>query len=104
MQLVGWLHRIKQVDFDGKYSYSDVCSVVYEPRDNEVVMYPNPVGDYVKITTSYNTNLTITDLYGRIILTKTIIEGENTIDLEQLPNGFYIFALENGDRYKILKE
>jgi hypothetical protein len=36
-------YRLKQMDFDGTYEYSDVVSVVLDGRDDEAVVYPNPV-------------------------------------------------------------
>lgn len=96
-------YRIKQVDYDGKYSYSDIANVRYD-GSGETNIFPNPATSNVTITTSVHTSLQIVDVYGRVLSKEDISEGQNTIDLEQLPNGFYIFALENGDRYKILKE
>ncbi|MFZ1454816.1 MAG: hypothetical protein WAT46_02155, partial [Saprospiraceae bacterium] len=34
-------YRIKQVDYDGKYSYSDIAPVRYE-CDSSINIYPNP--------------------------------------------------------------
>ena len=97
-------YRIKQIDYDGQYSYSNIASVEYEGDYSEIAIYPNPATDEVKIYTPNNTKLTITDIYGRTVKTLSIIEGENSLDIKELPSGFYIFALQNGDRYKILKE
>src|SRR5690606_19500476 len=41
-------YRLKQVDFDGKFSYSDVVSV-RRIEDGEVVISPNPVKDVLNI-------------------------------------------------------
>jgi len=97
-------YRIKQVDYDGKYSFSDVASLAYDGDGREIAIYPNPVSDGVTIFTPNNASLTIIDIYGRNIQANTFIEGENSIDIKELTSGFYIFAFENGDRYKILKE
>lgn len=91
------------MDYDGKYSFGDIASVKYDGY-GENKIYPNPASDEVKIFTPNNTNLTITDIYGRNAKSFSIIEGENSIDIRELTSGFYIFALENGDKYKILKE
>jgi hypothetical protein len=78
--------------------------VVYDGDGRKVAIYPNPATDEVTIFAPTNNNLTITDIYGRTSKSLSIIEGENLIDIRELPSGFYIFALQNGDRYKILKE
>lgn len=92
------------MDYDGASSFSNGASVVYDSGSREIAIYPNPVTDEVTIFTPNNTNLTITVIYGKTTKTLSITEGENTIDIRELPSGFYIFASQNGDRHKILKE
>jgi hypothetical protein len=40
-------YRVKQVDYDGQYSYSNVASVEY--RTDKVIVFPNPVTDKLRI-------------------------------------------------------
>jgi hypothetical protein len=95
-------YRIKQVDFDSKYSYSDIASVRYD-GNGETNIYPNPATSEVTITTSEQTTLQIMDVYGRLLNTEDISEGQNTINVSELPTGILIFAV--GDqRFKVLKE
>jgi len=95
-------YRIKQVDFDGQYSYSDIASVRYD-GSGETKIFPNPAKSEVTITTSNQTTLQIIDVYGRVLSKQDISEGQNTINLGQLPRGILIFVV--GDkRYKVLKE
>ena len=95
-------YRIKQVDYDGKYSYSDIASVRYD-GDSNMNIYPNPTSSEVTITTSEPTTLQIMDVYGRLLNTQDISEGQNTINVSELPTGILIFVV--GDqRYKVLKE
>ncbi|HMT55066.1 MAG TPA: T9SS type A sorting domain-containing protein [Saprospiraceae bacterium] len=95
-------YRIKQVDYDGKYSYSDIASVRYE-GDNKTNIYPNPAISEVTITTSEQTTLQIMDVYGRLLNKQDISEGQNTINLSEFPTGILIFVVGN-QRYKVLKE
>ena len=95
-------YRIKQVDYDGQYSYSDIASVRYD-GNGETNIYPNPATSQVTITTSVPTTLQIMDVYGRLLTKQDISEGQNTINLPALPAGILIFAV--GDqRFKVLKE
>ncbi|MBK8056297.1 MAG: T9SS type A sorting domain-containing protein [Saprospiraceae bacterium] len=95
-------YRIKQVDFDGKYSYSDIASVRYD-EDSNINIYPNPATSEVTITTSETTTLQIMDVYGKLYKQQDISEGQNTINLSELPSGILIFVV--GDhRYKVLKK
>lgn len=95
-------YRIKQVDYDGKYSYSDIASVRYD-GSGETNIFPNPATSDVTIRTSVPATLKIFDVYGRVLSKQEIQEGQNTINLGELPSGILIFVV--GDqRYKVLKE
>lgn len=95
-------YRIKQVDYDGKHSYSNIASVRYD-GNGSINIYPNPATSEVTITTKITASLQITDVYGRILLNQDISDGQNTINISALPSGILIFVV--GDqRYKVLKE
>ena len=92
-------YRIKQVDYDGQYSYSDIASMRYD-GDNNITIYPNPTTSEVSITTSEPTTLQILDVYGRLLTKQAISEGQNTINLSELPKGIFIFAVAD-QRYLV---
>jgi hypothetical protein len=95
-------YRIKQVDYDGKYSYSDIASVRYDGH-GETIIYPNPAISEVTISTTASTSLQIMDVYGRVLTKEDISYVQNTINISALPTGILIFVV--GDqRYKVLKE
>ncbi len=95
-------YRIKQVDYDGKYSYSDIASVRYDGT-RETNIYPNPTTSEVNISTSEPTSLQIMDIYGRVLKRQNLSEGQNTVEISELPSGILIFVV--GDcRFKVLKE
>ena len=93
-------YRIKQVDYDGKYSYSNIASVRYD-GDSNIIIYPNPTSSEVTITTTEQTTLQIMDVNGRLLNKQDISEGQNTINLSQLPTVILIFVVGN-QRYKVL--
>ena len=95
-------YRIKQVDYDGMYSYSDIASVRYD-GGGKISIYPNPATSEVTITTTAPTSMQIMDVYGKVHSKQEISEGQNTINLAELPKGILIFVV--GDqRYRVLKE
>jgi len=95
-------YRIKQVDYDGKYSYSDIATVKYD-GNGETSIYPNPASSEVTIYVLSATTLRIMDVYGKLYSHQVISEGQNTINLSEFPSGILIFAV--GDqRFKVLKE
>lgn len=95
-------YRIKQLDYDGKYSYSDIASVRYD-GSGETNIYPNPATSEVTITTTEPTSVQVMDVYGRLLINRDISDGQNTLNISALPSGILIFVV--GDqRYKVLKE
>jgi len=90
-------YRLKQVDFDGSYSYSNIRSVEYSNNAVEIKVYPNPAIKNVAIlfysTYSSDVIIEIIDLNGKILISKpaSIISGNNLfdIDLSLLTDGTY---------------
>ena len=95
-------YRIKQMDFDGKFSYSNIASVSYNSR--EFMIFPNPVGDEATITTAHDNVINVYDVHGRLVLSKFLNAGQNTVSMAELSTGTYILLLHNGERYKFIKE
>lgn len=93
-------YRLKQVDFDGKFSYSDVVSV-RRIEDGEAVISPNPVKDVLNIelktTQAGNYNFMVVDLLGAVIEKNIHLnKGTNNIKLDvfaDLPQGFYMLKI-----------
>lgn len=101
-------YRIKQVDYDGKYSYSDIASVRYDDH-GETIIYPNPVSDVLTIESVSETNhVRITDISGRIILSQQIISKTSQFDTSTWSSGLYIVTLTNqagrNESYKVAKQ
>jgi hypothetical protein len=87
-------YRLKMVELDGTYSFSAVVmarvnTVVY----NKIAVYPNPAYDnvFIKINGEIEKNATITiyDVYGSKIRTKTVSSVNISENIQQLPPGIY---------------
>ena len=88
--------------YDGQYSYSNIASVVYD-GNAEISIYANPATSEVTITTSEPLLMQIFDVYGRVLKTQDVSEGQITVEISELPTGILIFVV--GDqRYKVLKQ
>ncbi len=109
-----YTYRLKQIDFDGKYSYSDEISVdVTAPIEFTLNQnYPNPFNPTTKISFQVPVNefvsLKVYDTLGKEI--STIVEdnfsaGSYTInfDASQLPSGIYIARLNAGNKSQSIK-
>ena len=94
-------YRIKQVDKDGEFDYSDVKSVNLK-QDISLAVYPNPVSDVlsVKHPTSVN-RVTIINLEGKKLLEKTVSNDTISTDINvaSLQVGTYIVLVDtNGEQ------
>ncbi|MBT2556815.1 T9SS type A sorting domain-containing protein [Hymenobacter sp. ISL-91] len=90
-------YRLKQVDLDGKTSYSSIVAVSLL-KAGEVVMYPNPVTDQLTITMNGGTegvSATITDLSGRTIQVQQL-RADGKLNVANLKAGTYLVTVGNG--------
>ena len=65
-------YRLKQMDFDGAFEYSDVIEVMREESNNgNIVIFPNPAKEAFTINVSnperLNASVKVSDLLGKII-------------------------------------
>jgi len=68
----------------------------YEASEN-INIYPNPTSDRLSITHSKNMTAAISDIAGKIILIKKLYSDNETILLENIPNGNYILQLSGNN-------
>ena len=85
-------YRLKQVDFDGAFEYTDVVQVNYEERD--ISIFPNPVKNTLHIPDLNGENIQHISIYeqtGRAILSRQM--PDNSIDVSALSPGMYILKI-----------
>ena len=94
-------YRLKQIDFDGSFSYSHIIVVAVSSTQKDVVeIYPNPVIDnvfFAQVTSEIKSPFTVElfDLNGKLILQKSSTVYSNSsstleISTSGLSNGIYI--------------
>jgi photosystem II stability/assembly factor-like uncharacterized protein len=68
-------------------------------------VYPNPATSIVSISVSDvdSYNLSVTDLTGKIVMTKSLNGMENTLDISALATGAYFFNLSSGGKKEVVK-
>lgn len=95
-------YRLKQVDFSGAFSYSQLVSLkVSTPRVQLKDLHPNPVGKSLSYVLSVPDNsssvIEIVDLSGRVVIKeeKNLPPGEQTVelDLSNLNEGIYFLKV-----------
>jgi len=96
-------YRLKQLDKDGKFSYSNIV-MVNGIKANEVTInnvYPIPANEklYLNVNAPLNKNLIVlvSDVTGKILIKQpvSVVTGNNTIkaDISKLASGMYILKL-----------
>jgi sugar lactone lactonase YvrE len=72
-----------------------------------LVGYPNPAKNTFTISIQENATATVYNLLGKAVASKTLISGENTIDISKLTNGVYMVTIQNekgAQSIKLVKE
>jgi hypothetical protein len=88
-------YRIKQVDNDGKFSYSPIRSVRFDSK-TVLTVSPNPASSFINISsTQSNINIAIFDGNGKKVATKLLTSGNARIDISGLSSGTYIVIAES---------
>ena len=88
------LYRLKMIDKDGKFKYSNVLAVSLNCKEVVVSVFPNPVQDgklYVSITgIKANVEATLLSLSGQLVLKTTVSNGTQSLDVSKVANGIYM--------------
>lgn len=104
-------YRLKQTDFDGHYTYSQIIAIDNSSDIMSIEIYPNPTNDIINLSINSKsdgqTTIVLTDVLGRVILVKTISynKGSNLlqISLFQFEKGIYFLNFPPFNS-KIIKE
>lgn len=99
-------YRLRQVDFDGTTTPSDVRAVTFAGKalTNVCHVYPNPAAtattvDLTELATGDYT-VTLFDATGRRILTATQVGGtQQPLDIQALPTGTYLLRVTGADGF-----
>lgn len=98
-------YRIKAVNKDGKYQYSKIIKIVYDPRFSAVSIHPNPATDKLTVelsgTKPGNITLQVSDILGHIIQEKSYaIDNSNSalaLDVASWKPQLYILKIIGSD-------
>lgn len=81
-------YRLKQVDFDGKFSYSEIIKIVGMPGNSPIKVNPNPGTDHIYLSIgNKNQVVEIYNAYG--VLQETFSEVPDFINVTSYKNGIY---------------
>ncbi len=90
-------YRIKQVDFDGKYSYSNIASMQYKGDGEGIKVYPNPSSNHITVVVQDRFKNRSIEIYNAIglLVKEASIDGNNRVTISDLPGGVYYIRLKN---------
>lgn len=97
-------YRLKQIDFDGTFEYSDVISIDFTALPNTIV-FPNPASDKITIQTDYSgvVSIQVLDLNGRVMYNSNQqLNGQAELNLDFLPEGSYFLQILDSSNQTIL--
>ncbi|HDP74866.1 MAG TPA: T9SS type A sorting domain-containing protein [Bacteroidales bacterium] len=84
-----------------------VSSAAVSPTEmaKEILVFPNPFSAFIQIenSSSHNYSVTIGNLIGQIVYTKTNVIGNLRIDCSELHNGIYILTIKSNSE-KVIKK
>ncbi|MEM6524281.1 MAG: T9SS type A sorting domain-containing protein [Bacteroidota bacterium] len=87
-------YRLKQTDYDGRFSYSHIVKVVMEA---DITVNPNPSNGlfHIKSKSDDQRQYQLFDLQGRV-MNAPVIRNElgTSIDASALPNGIYLLRID----------
>lgn len=88
-------YRLKQTDFDGSFSYSEIRSV--RISYGAISIYPTPVKDYLTLETeAYPLGYEISDISGKLLKSGVLDDSQRDLDMSGLPSGVFTIRLESG--------
>lgn len=95
--LMGWsYYRLRQVDFDGTATLSDVRAIQLEALTEPLQVYPNPTADYLFLegAPATGTIVRVFNMRGEEVTQLVGTEGQSSdrlrLDLRALPSGVYV--------------
>ncbi len=97
-------YRLKQVDFNGDFEFSDVVSVQIT-TSAEVFIYPNPAVNEISISRidEHIKQITILDTNGKIVYLSDRVLNEQIIDISELGKGLYFVEVQTEEEIEIIK-
>ncbi|MEM0992344.1 MAG: hypothetical protein AAGI49_04865 [Bacteroidota bacterium] len=95
-------YRLRQVDFDGAFEYSDIIAVKASIEQEKILLYPTTVKDilHIDIQSSETMNrppiIRFFDVMGRPI--QSYQDGRSIFTVSALPNGSYTVVIQLEDQ------
>lgn len=105
-------YRIKQVDMNGRFTFSNVVSIAVKSNSIEAKTFPNPFINQLQVdltsTQNKKVNINISDASGKRLIQKMwmVLKGNNSIilsEVKQLTAGVYFIDIRDEDGLNLYK-
>jgi len=95
-------YRLKQIDFDGSFSYSWIVAINNSSPEDDLILYPNPTQGQIQISKRATTGqMQLFDENMRLL--KVFEENMQNASISDLPDGVYFLIYEDKGIYKTKK-
>ena len=76
-----------------------IVAGISEIKNNKIKVYPNPFNDYITISIGNDklSEVSITDIVGKVVVNKKYFDETFKIDLSTLSTGTYIVTIKNNN-------
>ncbi|MGZ3885705.1 MAG: T9SS type A sorting domain-containing protein, partial [Bacteroidia bacterium] len=106
-----YYYKLRQMDKDGKESYSKVIAITIDGGGELVRFAPNPAQDFIDIVFSskalnQDTRLEVFDTFGQRVIDEMFRPAEKlkTVDISQLPKGLYFVSMTSPAASKVVRQ
>lgn len=101
-------YRLKIIDKDGSFKYSEVKNIEYSLPASTTKIYPVPASDYVNVENPnkdfLQTYIYVSDAAGNLILKTKVSSSVQKFNISSLVPGIYFIKLFDGKDYRIIKK
>jgi hypothetical protein len=100
-------YRVRQVDEDGEYIYSNVVLLRRPDASEKFTIFPNPANNYITVRVPFNiiktVEVTLYDVVGKQLFSELMTSSTKQINTANFPNGAYLLKVTNDGTTTSLK-
>jgi hypothetical protein len=82
---------------------SSTNGIINLSKSNEVKLFPNPASSFINLVIPENSEVSLININGKIVLQQNVNSGLNTLDVSNLPAGIYFAKLQGENINQIIK-
>lgn len=97
-----YVYRLKMVDLDDSYEYSDVLNIRVEGKKLSIKANPNPSFGQIEIqsnSTKKQLEISVFSMVGQLVEYAEVDSNSAQMDLSHLAKGIYLLNVSNGEEY-----